>query len=85
MDYWHKAWVCPYFRWDEKLKMGCECGRLVFPDRKSAVTYMEKFCADEDHGWKGCSIAKMTNDYYERIEANEQSGKKSDGKEAAGT
>lgn len=72
MDYWHKAWTCPYFVWDEKLKIGCECGKLTFPDKKSAVDYMNCYCAS--HGWQKCTIAASTTEYYERTGNNDKEG-----------
>lgn len=69
MDYWHRAWSCPYFVWDEKLKMGCEGGRLIFPDKKCALSFLDKYCAGD---WKSCPIACGINDYYERKEQHDK-------------
>ncbi len=69
LDYWHKDWKCPFFKWDERQKVACE-GRCVvsMPDRKSALSFMDRYCADLN-GWRGCSIAKALLDYYDRKEA----------------
>lgn len=43
MDYWHKAWICPFFRWDDVQMVSCEGGsKLRFPDRESAMQYMDQ-------------------------------------------
>lgn len=67
MDYWHKAWQCPYFRWDDRLVVGCEGGKLHFADKQSAVEYMGCFCAHKTE-WKRCSIAANLTKYYDRRE-----------------
>lgn len=43
MDYWHKKWACPFFRWDEKCCIGCEGGKLRFREAQSAQTYMDAY------------------------------------------
>ena len=63
MDYWHKAWTCPFFTWDEMLTVGCEGGKLRFPDKESAVAYMDAHCAGD---WKRCSVASSLLKYYDR-------------------
>ena len=66
MDYWHKAWTCPFFRWDEQTVVGCEGGKLRFPDKESAVEYMDAFCASQTCDWKKCSVAAALLKYYDR-------------------
>lgn len=69
VDYWHKRWQCPFFRWDERLVVGCEGGKLRFPDKAAALAYMEQHCATQ--GWKQCSVAIALLAYYEREEKHE--------------
>lgn len=68
MDYWHKAWTCPFFKWDDTKIVGCEGGKLRFPDKESAVAYMDKHCAHAENGWKECSVAASLLAYYDRLE-----------------
>lgn len=66
MDYWHKAWTCPFFKWDDQKCVGCEGGKLLFADKESAVEYMDAYCASQEHAWKNCSIAASLLKYYDR-------------------
>lgn len=68
MDYWHKAWTCPFFKWDDVQNVGCEGGKLRFKDRKSAVAYMDAYCAGTGHAWEQCSVAASLLNYYDRKE-----------------
>ena len=70
MDYWHKAWTCPFFTWDDKKSVGCEGGKLRFPDKESAVQYMDTYCASP-MGWKKCTVAASLLKYYDRKEEND--------------
>lgn len=65
MDYWHKAWTCPFFKWDDQKSVGCEGGKLRFPDKQSAVEYMDAYCASTS-GWKSCAVAATLLNFYER-------------------
>lgn len=71
MDYWHKAWTCPFFKWDDKQCVACEGGKLHFPDKESATEYMDAFCAGKDRAWEWCSIAASLLQYYERKEKSD--------------
>lgn len=66
MDYWHKAWTCPFFKWDDMKSVGCEGGKLCFHDKESAVEYMDKYCAGTGHSWERCSVAASLLKYYDR-------------------
>jgi hypothetical protein len=72
MDYWPKAWQCPFFVWDDVCRVCCE-GKCVinFPDRTEAKKYIELYCAS-DGGWKNCSAARMLLSYYERTQEEER-------------
>lgn len=78
MDYWHKLWVCPFYRWSDKTRVHCEGGTgVAFHDIRTIVEYMEGYCASQN--WKQCSIAKSMLTYYERrdeIEENDQEPRK---------
>lgn len=69
MDYWHKAWTCPFFKWDDVQSVGCEGGKLRFPDKESAVEYMDAYCAGA--AWEQCSVAASLLNYYDRKEDND--------------
>ena len=66
MDYWHKAFACPFYVWNDKCRVGCEgkCS-IGFPDKEAAREYMDKHCASID-GWHKCTIAAARERYYER-------------------
>lgn len=67
MDYWHKCWTCPFFAWDDMLRVHCEGGsRIAFPDKQAAREFMNTYCAGKGNGWKQCGIASALLRYYER-------------------
>lgn len=68
MDYWHKAWTCPFFKWDDQKSIGCEGGKLQFHDKESAVEYMDRYCAGTTCSWERCSVAASLLNYYDRKE-----------------
>ena len=37
----HLNWACPFYKWDERLRIHCEGGRQCYPDRQ-AVEDMER-------------------------------------------
>lgn len=71
MDYWHKAWRCPFFKWDDVQSVGCEGGKLRFADKESAVEYMDTFCAGPGCAWQQCSVAASLLKYYDRMNDTE--------------
>ena len=68
MDYWHKAWTCPFFMWDDQKCVGCEGGKLIFHDKESAAEYMNTYCAGLGSSWERCSVAASLLKYYDRKE-----------------
>ena len=64
MGYSNRTWICPYFKWDEKTKIHCECGILCFCDNRELVEYAEKYCSD--FGWGSCTLARNRNRHYEK-------------------
>lgn len=67
MGYSNKTWACPFFKWDERLRVHCEGGTISFRDRQEAAEYIDRHCACVD-GWKKCSLARSLLGYYERQE-----------------
>ncbi len=67
MGWSNRTWTCPFFKWDERLCVHCEGGRMVFPDWKAATEYADRYCAAQS-GWKACSVAASLLRYYERKE-----------------
>lgn len=65
MDYWHFYFICPYFKWDDEKKVGCE-GRhvMAFASREEAKKFMTVCCAGWE--WEKCPHAQEMNEYYER-------------------
>ena len=68
MDYWKKTFRCPFFRYDEKQILGCEGGRIKFPDAATAKRFMDEYCAHPSNGWKDCCIAACLLKFYETQE-----------------
>ena len=67
MGYSNRTFCCPFFRWDERLRVHGECGRLTMPDRDATVAFQERYCASQQ-GWQDCSAAKVLLHYYDRTE-----------------
>ena len=69
MDYWHLNFICPYFRRDEELFVGCEGKhKITFVNRDEAKRFMTAYCAGWE--WKKCPHAEKINEHYERIHGN---------------
>lgn len=67
--YSNRKWICPFFAWDERGKVHCECGNCIsFPDREAYVAYTDQYCASLP-GWQKCSVASALLAYYERMDA----------------
>lgn len=62
-----KTWECPFYKWDARLAVYCEGGKITFPDRKALEDYSEKHCTSLN-GWEMCSLAESLLQYYERKE-----------------
>lgn len=61
-----KAYVCPFWKWEDKLCVHCEGGKLHFPDVRMKKDYVCRYCAQLP-GWEDCSVAGAWVDYYERV------------------
>lgn len=83
MDYWRKAWACPFFKWDDAMKLGCDGGVMRFPDRQAAVEFMDNYCANVP-GFMGCSIEKALEEHYERTNSDDEERHDQDAPESAG-
>lgn len=66
MGYSNKTFICPFFKWDERLGVHCEGGKVVFPDRAAAEDYIDRHCGAG--GWRNCSVASSLLRYYERTD-----------------
>lgn len=60
-----RAYICPYWKWEEKLAVHCEGGHLRFPDVRLKNSYVCRYCAHLP-GWEGCTIAEAWGEYYDR-------------------
>ena len=66
----HIVFICPYYRADTKEGwIRCDCGKLMFGDRKEALRYFGQYCANNP-GWERCSLAKHMTDKILREEGN---------------
>ena len=72
MDYWHFNFICPYFKWDEKQRIGREGKHILkFDSPKEARAFMKTYCA----GWRfsECPHAAKMNKRYEEKNKNGKS------------
>lgn len=60
-----KVMDCPFFKWEEGMKLHCEAGVLDFGDKSSRQAYTDKYCANLQ-GYCQCSLADCLNQKYER-------------------
>ena len=63
---------CPFLITDSLSKHGTthiswEFASMCFPNKDECDIYIKRYCASL-HGWKDCTIAKATEDYYERTD-----------------
>jgi hypothetical protein len=66
-----RAYQCPFFRWEDQLKIHCEGGVLRWPCYEAMQNYIDAFCACSP-GWKNCTVAQNVNDFYERKEKSDE-------------
>ncbi len=64
-----RRWACPFFRWDEKLRVVCDAGKVNFPDGVAKREYANEFCGSVK-GWESCTMAAMLVHYYDREDEN---------------
>lgn len=62
-----KTYICPFYAWEEKLAVHCEMAHVKFPDKAVRDEYLGRYCSALP-GWRGCTLARQMNLYYERME-----------------
>lgn len=67
VGYSNKTFACPFFKWDERLCVHCEGGRVTFPGKEAALEYIDRYCAAAQ-GWQACTVASTLLRYYERTD-----------------
>lgn len=60
-----RTWACPFWKWEEGLKVHCAGGRMDFTDRAGREDYISRYCANSS-GWKDCTVADNLCRGYER-------------------
>lgn len=60
-----RAIKCPFYTFDEKGRIHCECGTLEFPDQRALREYVFAYCAALPE-WETCTLAKERLKYYDR-------------------
>ena len=64
-----KTWCCPYWKWEDGLRVHCEAAKLTFSSADEREAYINRYCAAVP-GWADCTIAKFINSKYERGKTN---------------
>ena len=59
-----KTYECPFYRWEEKMKIHCEGGTVNFLSKGMRQHFTERYCSNE-RGWKFCTIAGCLCRCYE--------------------
>ena len=57
--------MCPYYRYEKRGIMFCECGELKFPDRIARREIVYAYCAHPTN-FEQCPFNRMLENYYER-------------------
>jgi len=79
-----KTWACPYWRWEDKLKVCCEGCSMKFRSVEARENYIDQYCANVP-GWEGCPVAvSLGRDYERRIQNEEYRQDCGSGNEAGG-
>ena len=64
-----RTWFCPFWKWEDGLKVYCEGARMDFTDQDAREDYIGRYCANNP-GWECCTVAKCLCRQYERREKN---------------
>ena len=64
MDYFSFEWRCPYYKWNDKLGVRCEGGRMKLPTDEASREYIRQYC-DDLNGWRRCTVARAITRFYE--------------------
>lgn len=64
-DYWHRAYICPFWEAAGKKTIKCEDGcMLCFRESCDTEEYISRYCASYDY--RKCSIAAAKLRYFDR-------------------
>ena len=58
------VYKCPYFKWEERKKVYCECAKLSFETKEERDSYVKTYCA-ANPGWRECTVAQCVSRRYE--------------------
>jgi len=59
------TWACPFWKWEDGLKVYCSGGRIDFPNAEAREDYIYRYCAYVP-GWEDCTLAANLIRDYER-------------------
>lgn len=59
-----RTWSCPFWKWEDGLKVYCEGCRMDFADQEAREDYIKRYCASNP-GWEGCTVAQALCRRYE--------------------
>lgn len=65
-----KTWCCPFFSWEDGLKVYCEGACVAFRTQEVRQKYINRYCAAVP-GWEGCPIAEQLVAAYEKEDTDE--------------
>ena len=68
-----KTWMCPFWCWEDHLKLHCDGAALGFKSPQARQEYIGRYCANNP-GWEGCPIAKALVKECEGSEVDEKTG-----------
>ena len=64
-DYWHRAYICPFWAAAGKKTIKCEDGcMLCFRESCDTAEYISRYCASYDY--RKCSVAAAKLRYFDR-------------------
>ena len=52
-----RTWCCPFWKFEDGLKVFCEGCRLHFQAAEARNDYVSRFCANVP-GWEDCTVAQ---------------------------
>lgn len=59
-----KTWVCPFWKWEERLTVYCEGAKTEFRTPGARTAYIDRFCANIP-GWEQCPLAAELSKCFE--------------------
>lgn len=64
-DYWHRAYICPFWLAAGKKSIRCEGECVItFSEKGETREYIDRYCASFDYG--KCTIAMAKNRHYDQ-------------------